>query len=183
MLDVMHIEKNVCENMIKFIFGLKDIVKVRHDMEVCGIQEHIWLKWDPQRLGKIFKLVATYVLEQEELQTFMNRLTSLKVPTNYCGSLGKHIMDKKLGLMKSHDWHVLMQQLIPLVLRGLMDAHVCLSLMRLSLMYCSICAKVWDPIDLPTLREDVAIILSMLEWEFSRAFFDVMSHLTLHIIE
>jgi hypothetical protein len=54
----------------------------------------------------------------------MNRLTSLKVPTNYCGSLGKHIMDKKLELMKSHDWHVLMQQLMPLALRCLMDFHV-----------------------------------------------------------
>ncbi len=50
-------------------------------------------------------------------------------------------------------------------------------------MYCNICAKVWDPIDLPTLREDVAITLKMFEWEFPGAFFDVMSHLTLHIVE
>jgi len=70
------------------------------------------------------------------------------------------------------------QQLMPLALRGLMDAHVRLSLIRLSRVYRSICAKVWDPIDLPTLKEDVAITLRMLEWEFSRTFFDVMSHLT-----
>jgi hypothetical protein len=138
----MHIEKNVYESLIKFIFGLKDIVKVRRDMEVCGIREHLWLKQDPQRPGKIFKHVAPYVLRPEELQTFMNRLASLKVPTDYCGSLGKHIMDKKLGLMKSHDWHVLMQQLMPLALRGLMDAHVRLSLMRFSRVYRNICAKV-----------------------------------------
>jgi hypothetical protein len=77
-------------------------------MEVYGIQKHLWLKWDLQRPGKIFKPVAPYVVRLEELQTFMNRLTSLKVPIDYCGSLRKHIMDKKLGLMKSHDWHVLM---------------------------------------------------------------------------
>jgi hypothetical protein len=183
MLDVMHIEKNVCENTIKFIFGLKDTIKVWHDVEVCGIRKHLWLKWDPQRPSKIFKLVAPYVLRPEELQTFMNRLASLKVPTNCCGSLGKHIMDKKLRLMKSHDWHVLMQQLMPLALRGLMDVHVCLSLMHISWVYYSICAKVWDPIDLPTLREDVAITFSMLKWKFPKAFFDVMSHLTLHIVE
>jgi hypothetical protein len=132
MLVVMHIEKNVCESMIKFICGLKDIVKVQWDMEVCGIQEHLWLKRVPQRSGKIFKHVAPYVLKPEELQTFMNRLAFLKMLTNYCNSLGKHIMDKKLGLMKNHDCHVLMQQLMPLVLRGLMDAHVRLSLMCLS---------------------------------------------------
>jgi hypothetical protein len=99
----MHIEKNIFENMIKFIFGLKDIVKVQRDMEVCKIRDYLWLKRDPQRMGKIFKHVAPYVLRLEELQTFMNRLASLKVPTDYCSSLGKHNMDKKLGLMKSHD--------------------------------------------------------------------------------
>jgi len=60
----------------------------------------------------------------EELKTFMSRLGSLKVQSDYCGALGKHIMDMKLGLMKSHDWHVLLQQLMPLALRGLMDPHV-----------------------------------------------------------
>jgi hypothetical protein len=64
-----------------------------------------------------------------------------------------------------------------------MDADVHLSLMHFSRMYRNICAKVGDPINLPTLKEDVAITFNMLEWEFPRAFFDVMSHLTLHIVE
>lgn len=41
--------------------------------------------------------------------------------------------------------------------------------------------KVWDPINLPSLREDVATTLSYNEWELPRAFFDVMAHLTLHV--
>ncbi len=75
----------------------------------------------------------------EKLKTFMARLRSLKVPSNYCGALGKHIMDRKLGLMKSHDWHLLMQQLMPLALKGLMDPHVRLALMCLSQIFCKIC--------------------------------------------
>ncbi len=144
-LDVMHIEKNVCESLIKFLFGTKDTIKVRRDMEVCGVRPHLWLKRDPHNLGKIFKPVAPYVLKPEELKTFMSRLGSLKVPSDYCGALGKHIMDRKLGLMKSHDWHVLIQQLMPLALRGLMDPHVRLALMRLSRIFRKICVKVWDP--------------------------------------
>jgi hypothetical protein len=27
-LDVMHIEKNVCESLIKFVFGIEDTIKV-----------------------------------------------------------------------------------------------------------------------------------------------------------
>jgi hypothetical protein len=36
-LDVMHCEKNLCENGIKIIFGEKDTVVVRKDMEEVGI--------------------------------------------------------------------------------------------------------------------------------------------------
>jgi hypothetical protein len=36
-LLIKHIEKNVCESLIKFIFGIKNTVKVSHDMKVCGI--------------------------------------------------------------------------------------------------------------------------------------------------
>jgi hypothetical protein len=32
----------------------------------------------------------------------MNRLTSLKIPTNYFGAFAKHITNKKLSSMKSH---------------------------------------------------------------------------------
>ncbi len=120
-LNVMHIEKNVCESLIKFVFGTKDTIKVCRNMEVCEVQLHLWVKRDPHNSSKIFKLVSPYVLTPKELKTFMSKLGSLKVPSNYCGALGKHIMDRKLGLMKSHDWHVLMQQLMLLACRGLMD--------------------------------------------------------------
>jgi hypothetical protein len=43
--------------------------------------------------------------------------------------------------------------------------------------------KVWDPIELPTLQEDVATTLSLLKWELLGAFFDVMTHLCLHVVE
>jgi hypothetical protein len=128
----MHIEKNVCESLIKFVFGTKGIIKVCRDMEVCGVRPHLWLKRDPHISGKIFKPIAPYVLMLKELKFFMSRLGSLKVPLDYCGAFGKHIMDGNLGLMKNHDWHVLMQQLISLALRRLMDPHVWLTLMHLS---------------------------------------------------
>jgi hypothetical protein len=72
---------------------------------------------------------------------------------------------------------------MPLALRGLMDPHVQLALMRLSRIFRKICVKVWDPTELPTLQEDVATTLSLLEWELPGAFFDVMTHLCLHVVE
>jgi hypothetical protein len=72
---------------------------------------------------------------------------------------------------------------MPLALRGLMDNNVRLSLMHLSRVFRNICAKVWDPASLPSLREDVAVTFNMIAWELPDAFFDVMTHLVLHVVE
>ncbi len=52
----------------------------------------------------------------EELNTFLEKMGAIKFPTNYGSSLAKHVADMKLGSMKSHDYHMLMQQLLPLCL-------------------------------------------------------------------
>jgi len=36
-LDMMHIEKNVSESLVRIIFGQKDTIKVYRDMEAKGI--------------------------------------------------------------------------------------------------------------------------------------------------
>jgi hypothetical protein len=55
--------------------------------------------------------------------------------------------------------------------------------MGLNRVFYNICAKIWDPASLPSLREDDIVTLSMIEWELSSAFFDVMTHLVLHVVE
>jgi hypothetical protein len=76
-----------------------------------------------------------------------------------------------------------MQQLIYLALKGLMNGYARLGLMRFSRVFHNICGKVWDPVDLPTLREDVATTFSILERDLLEAFFNVMMHMTLHVVE
>ncbi len=43
--------------------------------------------------------------------------------------------------------------------------------------------KIWDPKDFQALRDDVATMLSLPEWELPATFFDIMTHLTLHVVE
>ncbi len=47
----------------------------------------------------------------------------------------------------------------------------------------NICVKSWDPRDFQALRDDVATTLRLLEWELLATFFDIMTHLTLHVVE
>jgi hypothetical protein len=49
------------------------------------------------------------VLTPAEFEQFVETIESLKMPTGYSSSLGKHIRDKKFGSMKSHNYHMLMQ--------------------------------------------------------------------------
>ena len=40
----------------------------------------------------------------------MSIVSSIRTPTNYVGAIHKRLQDGKLQYMKSHDYHVLMQQ-------------------------------------------------------------------------
>ncbi len=59
----MHCEKNLCESVLKTIFGVKDIMVVCEDLKECGIQPHLWLQ--ANGVGFI-KPTASYVLSDEE---------------------------------------------------------------------------------------------------------------------
>ena len=66
LLDVMHIERNICESLLKLLFGAKDTVALRRDMEEEGIREHLWIRRGPIAGGHYFKPPAPYVLKKEE---------------------------------------------------------------------------------------------------------------------
>jgi hypothetical protein len=46
-----------------------------------------------------------------------------------------------------------------------------------------LCAKILDPIVLGELKKEVAILLVLLEQEFPSGFFDIMTHLLMHLVE
>jgi hypothetical protein len=41
-LDVMHVENNICESLVR-TFLVKKTIKVKWDMEVEGVHQHLWL--------------------------------------------------------------------------------------------------------------------------------------------
>ena len=95
LLDVMHIERNICESLLKLIFGAKDTAASRRDMEEEGIREHLWLRRGPLEGGNYMKPPAPYVLTKEEQKIFMDQMNGISFPTGYCGPMKKHIIKKK----------------------------------------------------------------------------------------
>jgi hypothetical protein len=68
-----------------------------------------------RKKGEFALPVAPYVLRLEEKKTFIHTIEELKTPTGYSSTLKKHIHigTSKLKGLKEHDYHVLMQQILP----------------------------------------------------------------------
>jgi hypothetical protein len=181
-LDVMHCEMNLAKNFLKTLTRKKDTVKVRGDLQRKGIRRHLWLVPNPRRGGKMLKPAAPYVLSDADFAVFARTLESLKMPSGYASNLGKHIHSKKYGALKSHDYHVLMQQLLPLALRGLLQPQARMAVMRMCKVFRRICTKVYDPKKFQSLQTNLAESMALLEMEFP-PFFDIMTHLPYHIVE
>jgi hypothetical protein len=54
-LDVMHVECNMFDNVLKYLFGERNMTKVHKDMEEVGVKQHSWSHRDPARGGNILK--------------------------------------------------------------------------------------------------------------------------------
>jgi hypothetical protein len=106
----MHIEKNLCENMVKTTLWKKDSYGSRQDMQRHGIREDLWLGLSQNRKEIFHMPRAPYIFTAQEKVTVVDIIKRLKTPSNYVGAIHKCLEEGKLRYMKSHDFHVLMHQ-------------------------------------------------------------------------
>src|SRR4051812_40276466 len=85
--------------------------------------------------------------------------------------------------MKSHDCPVLMTQILPVAIRGMMDKHVHKTLFGLCNFFDVISQKSICATQLKRLQEEIVLIRCELEIYFPPAFFDTMVHLLIHVVE
>ena len=83
--------------------------------------------------------------------------------------------------MKSHDCHIFLQRLLPLVLRGSLSDDVCEALIKLSHFFKELCSRTLTKDVLERLESQIVITLCKLERIFPPSFFDIMVHLPIHL--
>ena len=83
---------------------------------------------------------------------------------------------------KTHDCHILMQQFLPIGIRGIMHPRVRKTITQLCLLFNKLCGKVFDVKSLDKIEEEAVLILCKLEMLFPPSFFDIMVHLIVHIV-
>ncbi|XP_025608126.1 uncharacterized protein [Arachis hypogaea] len=182
-LDVMHIEKNVCDNIVFTILNdsgkSKDNLKARKDLQNMGIRPELW----PREGGKYPSAVFTMSNAQKDI--FLKTLQHVIFPDGYSSNITRcvDLRQRKLYGMKSHDCHVLMEHLFPILVKNALPANVATVIADLSSFFRTLCGKAINPLQLDELQNHVVHTLCRMEMILPPSFFTIMVHLIVHLVE
>uniref|UniRef100_A0A1U7W3C0 Uncharacterized protein LOC104224561 n=1 Tax=Nicotiana sylvestris TaxID=4096 RepID=A0A1U7W3C0_NICSY len=158
----------------------KDTLKSRYDLMDLGIRQRLHPIEDG---NNILLPVACYALSPEEKLKVCSFIANLKVPDAFSSNISRcvNVQEKKIHGLKCHDHHVLLQDIFPVVIRGLLPKEVCDPIIALEFFFKNIYSKCLMIEDLEIQEAEIPIILSKLHLVFPPAFFDVMVHLSIHL--
>jgi len=110
-------------------------------------------------------------------------LNNLKTSMHYLSTLHTKINQGKLNGLKFYDFHVLLQQILPLCYLKVSNKSLVGTFIWLSKVFKKLCAKTvnWD--DKKQLMVDWAETMCIMEKEMPPSLFDIMSHLPNHLVE
>lgn len=111
-LDIMHIEKNVCDSLVGTLLNLKhkskDSEASRLDMMEMGVRTDLAPEVGEKRT---YLPPSSFTLTKAEKRKVLKSLSSMKLPYGHSSNIRNCVSmaDLKIFGMKSHDCHVLLQ--------------------------------------------------------------------------
>ncbi|XP_074342517.1 uncharacterized protein LOC141680102 [Apium graveolens] len=184
-LDVMHVEKNVCDSLIGTLLNMKpkskDSEASRLDMIDMGIRADL----APQKgEKKTYLPPSIFNMSKAEKKKMLSSLMHMKLPYGHASNIKNCVSMEELKMfgMKSHDCHILLQQLLPIAIQAILPKKVRVTIIRLCFFFNALCNKVVDVSKLDKLQSDVIVTLCELEKIFPASFFDIMIHLIVHLV-
>ncbi|KAK1652435.1 hypothetical protein QYE76_070240 [Lolium multiflorum] len=185
-LDLMHIEKNICDNLFRTFLSIegktKDTLNSRLDLEDMDIRDDLHLR--SVNGGESWEMPeAWYTMSKEEKLAFCEFIKAVRFPDGYASNLGKCVSGDgcKLQGLKTHDCHILLQRILPAGLRGIMHKDIYEAVAELGNFFRELCCKTLKRDVLDRLEAEIPVILCKLEKIFPPSFFDVMVHLAVHL--
>jgi len=185
-LDVMHIEKNVMDNILGTILDIpgktKDDLAARTDLMEMGLRH----KLHPFTAdnGRTYMPAACHTMSRDDKTHFLKVIRNVRVPDGYASNVSRCVKLKECTIsgLKSHDSHILMQQLLPIALRGSLPNNVVRPLVEMSAFFRGICSTNLTQEDMDRLEGDVCVTLCKLEQIFPPGFFTSMVHVVVHLV-
>jgi hypothetical protein len=104
-------------------------------------------------------------------------------PDGYAANLrrGVNFTSLKLKELKSHGYHIWIEQLLSVMVRGYVIEHVWQVLEELSYFFHHLCAKELSRVVIDKLEQIAPMLLCKLEKIFPLGFFNLMEHMILHL--
>lgn len=187
-IDNMHLKKNICESLVGTFLNTKgkgkDHENARADLQEMGIRPELYA--EETEYGHDLPVAAT-TMSKKERKEFCEFLHGVKFPSGYGSNFARLVnareMKVNFSMMKSHDCHVLMTSLLPVAIRNVLPVKVREAVMSLCFFFNAIEQKVIDDESLVPLQKQLVETLCLLEAFFPPTFFDIMVHLTVHLVE
>jgi hypothetical protein len=158
-IDVMHQECSVVESIVstcRNIMGkTKDNFMARRDIaHVCNRPS---LELD-ERGGKPCAPFCLKIKDRKEVMRWMKRL---KFPDSYTAGLKRCVNVKggKIHGLKSHDYYIIMERLLPVMLHGYLDNDIWKALAELSYFYGQLYAKEIKKDMMEKLEKEISVII------------------------
>jgi len=128
---------------------------------------------------------ALYKLSKKEKKILCTFLEGVKMPDGFASNIKRSVDVKacKVAGLKTHEYHVILPKLLPLILRSILPQDVVIPFINLSNFFNAICSKELMEADLDKLSRLIKETLCHLEMVFPQAFFDIMMHLPVHLAE
>ena len=118
------------------------------------------------------------------MEKVLKRIASIKTPTSFVSNLANIVTsDYKLSGMKSHDYHVLLQFILPIAIRNTLSREIREGIYMLATFLRWICGKSIVTEEIPFWKVEIVEIICLFEQCMSPHFFDFMLHLLVHLPE
>jgi hypothetical protein len=101
---------------------------------------------------------------------------NLKFPNGYAAGFWRvvNLDTGKLSGVKSHDYHIFMERLLPVMFHEYLNNDVWMTLAELSHFYRQLCAKEIKKDMMEKLKDEISVLLYKLEKIFSPGWFNPM---------
>lgn len=165
-LDVMHIEKNICDNITGTLLNIegktKDTLKSRIDLTHLGIRQDLQV----QDEGKPWDIApVVYVLDKVKRKEFCEVLLCVRFPHGFASNPERRVCadGNKVQGLKTHDCHILLQRVLRVILRGLGRPDLYRAVVELGQFFRELCSRNIRIDALERLRDKIPTILCDLE--------------------
>ena len=113
----------------------------------------------------------------------LKMLKEVKVLDGYSSNISRCIdlKQRKISQLKSHDCHILLQELLPAVLLHSFSKEVRSPIIKLCTFFKTLCLKDCQVADFERMKHNFVETLCQLEMIFPPSFFDIMVHVTIHL--